>query len=446
MSRLTIVSLRPRRARMRPTRPIQTPPTRQAATAMARSTPIGGSAETNGATAAAASPPSTTAPSPPITTSPSCAGRATHRAVSNKGEARCRVFCSENELPNAPRHTNEKKSPGDLPRQTRNSENAAAATKSATNGMIALSSRLRSQYKRSSPLSAARAEPVSSRGRETLVTLSRERADHSLDEIVHLLQFDRRLGVGLPRARDLIASIVLQRALDDGEAALHHLRLHGINLLACRIRYRRTERRHFNEILGETPTHEIRQRLTLERFFGEHLVDRRPIPFGAGEITFRRELRLVGVIAADIDAAPLGRLDNHLWPVDMAGDDVDAAVDKAIRRLRLLHRHRPIAGEDHLRDDGWVDGFCAERERVDVHENLRDRLRRNESELLGFGDMRGGDAVQVLAHADIAEIRAGIFRMLAVVPQAAAMAELDILVFLRNLQHVRIEIAEARRE
>ena len=47
--------------------------------------------------------------------------------------------------------------------------------------------------------------------------------------------------------------------------------------------------------------------------------------------------------------------------------------------------------------------------------------------------------------ADIAEIAADVVR-LAFVPQPAAMAELDVRIFLRHLEHVRVEIAEAGRE
>ena len=56
------------------------------------------------ATAAAtvATAPTTSAPSPPITINPSRAGRAVHSATSISGEARCSVFCQENQLPNAP--------------------------------------------------------------------------------------------------------------------------------------------------------------------------------------------------------------------------------------------------------------------------------------------------------------------------------------------------------
>ena len=62
-----------------------------------------------------------------------------------------------------------------------------------------------------------------------------------------------------------------------------------------------------------------------------------------------------------------------------------------------------------------------------------------------FFDLRrvaGDDAVQVLAHADIAEIGAGVRRVLALRPEAAAMAELHVRILFRHGQHVRVEVAE----
>ena len=50
----------------------------------------------------AASAPMSSAPSPPMITMPSCAGSAVHRAVRISGDARVKVFCHENQVPNAP--------------------------------------------------------------------------------------------------------------------------------------------------------------------------------------------------------------------------------------------------------------------------------------------------------------------------------------------------------
>ena len=52
--------------------------------------------------ATVATAPITNAPSPPITIMPRRAGSAVHSATSINGEARCNVFCHENQLPNAP--------------------------------------------------------------------------------------------------------------------------------------------------------------------------------------------------------------------------------------------------------------------------------------------------------------------------------------------------------
>src|SRR5713226_4220614 len=55
-----------------------------------------------------------------------------------------------------------------------------------------------------------------------------------------------------------------------------------------------------------------------------------------------------------MDAAPLGVLDDHLGAVDVAGQNVRALVDETVRRLRFLHRQRPVAGEYDRASDGWT--------------------------------------------------------------------------------------------
>ena len=238
----------------------------------------------------------------------------------------------------------------------------------------------------------------------------------------------------------------LQRSLDDGEAALHHFGQRGVELLARRLADGGAERAHLDEAVGQAAAGEVGQRLAGHELVDEHLVDLGPVPFGAGEVFFRRQRALVGVVAADEGAAAGGRLDHHLRAVDMAGDDVGALVDQRVGGFRLLDRQRPFAGEDHLAGDGRVDRARAEQEGVDVEQHLRDRLGGDEAELLGLRGVAGDDAVQILAHADIAEIGAGIHRMLVLVPHAAAMAELHVGEFRGHGQHVRVEIAEGGRE
>jgi hypothetical protein len=68
---------------------------------------------------------------------------------------------------------------------------------------------------------------------------------------------------------------------------------------------------------------------------------------------------------------------------------------------------------------------------------------RNEADLLGLRCIGCGNAVQVLAHADVAEIGARVHRVLVFLPQPAAVAKLDVLIFGGHLQHIRVEIAEA---
>src|SRR6266446_5442377 len=56
----------------------------------------------------------------------------------------------------------------------------------------------------------------------------------------------------------------------------------------------------------------------------------------------------------------------------------------------------------------------------------------------------GNDAVEILSEPDIAKVGAGVGRMLALRPQPATVTELDLRVFFRDAEHVRIEIAETR--
>ena len=67
--------------------------------------------------------------------------------------------------------------------------------------------------------------------------------------------------------------------------------------------------------------------------------------------------------------------------------DVDALVDQAVGGFGFLHRHRPVAGEDHLRGDLRIGELGAEREGIDVAQHLRDRLGGDEAELAGSWSM-----------------------------------------------------------
>ena len=62
----------------------------------------GGADGSASAAPVAASAPINSAPSPPMMTMPSCAGSAVHSAVRISGAARVRLFCQENQVPNAP--------------------------------------------------------------------------------------------------------------------------------------------------------------------------------------------------------------------------------------------------------------------------------------------------------------------------------------------------------
>ena len=57
-----------------------------------------------------------------------------------------------------------------------------------------------------------------------------------------------------------------------------------------------------------------------------------------------------------------------------------------------------------------------------------------------------GDAVDVVRLVEIAEVGTGVGRIGVLVPQGGGMAELDIGIFLGNVEHERLVIAEGRRE
>ena len=166
------------------------------------------------------------------------------------------------------------------------------------------------------------------------------------------------------------------------------------------------------------------------------LVDIAPGPFGTGQIFVGRQRALIGMITADECATASRRLDNDLGTIDMAGDDIGTLIDQCVGGFRLLDRQRPLAGEDRLTGDGGIDGARAEQEGVDVEQHLGDRLGSDEADLLALRRVAGGDAIQVLPHADVAEIGPRIHRMLVLVPHAAAMAELHGRELGAHRQHV----------
>src|SRR5438128_11414657 len=87
------------------------------------------------------------------------------------------------------------------------------------------------------------AAPSAPSGMATVSPARRSRAtldlaDHALDEIAHLLQHDVGLLVRHTGVDDGLARVVLERALEDDELALHHLRLDRVGPLARRLRDR----------------------------------------------------------------------------------------------------------------------------------------------------------------------------------------------------------------
>src|SRR5450631_1223680 len=71
-------------------------------------------------------------------------------------------------------------------------------------------------------------------------------SDHALDQVVHRLEHRLRLLVSLAGGDHFLAGVVLQRALEDDEVALHHFGLHRIGLGLARRRGRLAIGRHLH--------------------------------------------------------------------------------------------------------------------------------------------------------------------------------------------------------
>src|SRR4030095_15249704 len=82
-------------------------------------------------------------------------------------------------------------------------------------------------------------------------------ADHALDQIIHLLEHHVGLLVRGPGGDDGGAGVVLQRTLEDDEVALHHLRLHGVGVLARVVRHRPAVGAGLDEALFQPTAHEV---------------------------------------------------------------------------------------------------------------------------------------------------------------------------------------------
>src|SRR3984957_15249742 len=402
---------------------------------MIESVMSGGTTPINGiAMAAATKPPSTSAPSPPIMMRPMRAGIATASAVNISGAERWSVFWNENAVPKPPRQTKSTKSTGDLPIARRKRANSAAAIASASSGIATYSELTRSFSARSEP---AFRDPVPIRSPGAPVARGafdmrlpalprslRCRAHHALKQIIHLVEERVQIVVGLVD-HDLAGLVVLERPDIDRLLRLQPLN-RGKRGGLRRIGRARPERRVLHEIDVIAPGGEVRQRLALSEIGGVALVDRRPFVFGAGDEALGRERRLARIVAAGLDAALLPGLDDHLRSINMAGDDIAAGVDQRVRGFGLANGQRPVAGEDHLHGCVRIDRACAQQDRIDVAQHDPDRLGRHEADLVGLRRKTGSDAVHIMRLVEVAEIGAGVFRILVLVPERRRVTELDI--------------------
>src|SRR5450830_1823670 len=356
------------------------------------------------AAAAQARPPSTSAPSPPITTRPAWAGSATHSAVSISGAARCRVFCHEKASPKAPLKSSQAMSNGSTPASQTSAPNTSSA--------------------------AARAPMVRAISRRALRMMeavwASDRADHAFDEVVHLFELKVGLLEHLAGGQDGVALVVLERALEDVEAAREHLGLDLVGVLLGRLAHAAAIGRHLHVAFLQAAAQEVGVRLAGLGGLDDGLVGGEPVPFGAGQVGGRGQLGLAGVVAADHLAALGGGLDHHLGAVDVHGEHVHALIGQAVGGLGLLDGHGPVAREDHAAGDVRVHRARAQQEGIDVAQHLRNRLGGHEADLAALAHVAGHHAIEVLAFVDVAEEAAHVLGVFAFGPQAATVREAHI--------------------
>ena len=126
------------------------------------------------------------------------------------------------------------------------------------------------------------------------------------------------------------------------------------------------------------------------------------------------------------------------WQVMISQPESTSALVASASRTGM----RPFAGEHHLHDGLRVGLAGAEQHRVDVAEHGGDRLGGDEADLVGGGGQAGGDAVDVVALVQVAEVAARVHRVLVLRPQRSGVAELDGGKLLGRVHDERLEIAE----
>ena len=117
-----------------------------------------------------------------------------------------------------------------------------------------------------------------------------------------------------------------------------------------------------------------------------------------------------------------------------------------VGRLGFLDRVGPVVREDDVDRHLRIDALGPEGISVDVAEDLRDPLGRDEAELFRLAGVGGDHAREILRLVDEAEVAADVLRVLVGAPEAAAVEEHDVRILLGHLEDVRIEVAERGRE
>src|SRR3984957_16155240 len=136
-----------------------------------------------------------------------------------------------------------------------------------------------------------------------LLQMSRRRADHALDQIVHLLELGILLAALGACGDDGLALVVHQRALEDRKTLGQERGLDLVGVLARLLAHGRTIGRDLDDLFLKAAAIEVRDAFARRDHLEEFRIQRFPIPLRAGEIGLRRERRLVDVLAAPHGAA-----------------------------------------------------------------------------------------------------------------------------------------------
>src|SRR6266550_1237889 len=262
--------------------------------------------------------------------------------------------------------------------------------------------------------------------------------DHTFDEPVHRVQvLDRH---ALPLLQAQLALLVVERACELVELAAHDRRLLR--------RDRALRLRGDLRPVGREPDHPVLDASVVEaalpaavhRGLDAPEVVRPPVVDRRGQPLLRRERVRVGVVADPRDVLRLRVLAGRRT-VDVLSENVGAGYHEALRGLLLLREIEPGVCPDQTNLRAWVRRLRAERERIRVADDLRDRKRHDVAEHALLARRTGCHPRQVDPVLAGAEVLGEVLRL----SRSRRLLELHVGMLLRFGDHAALE-AERRRE